>query len=199
MTDSSVPASTGDMTGYEVVVAVTGGIAAYKTCYVVSGLVKRGCGCSVAMTKAATRFVGTVTFQALAGRRVLTSLWDAEEQHDHQHIRLADVADLLVIAPATANIIGKIASGIADDLVSTTVMSVDCPVLLAPAMNVRMWENPVVRRNVERLRSLGYNFVGPEAGRLSCGATGIGRMAEPDAIISAVAGLLTANPPKSKT
>lgn len=186
-----------DLTGYEVLIAVTGGIAAYKTCHVVSRLVQRGCGCTVVMTDAATRFVGPMTFQALTARRVFTSLWDADERTDHQHIRLPELADLIAIAPATANIIGKIASGIADDLVSTTVMSADSPVLLAPAMNVRMWDNPVVQQNVERLRSLGLHIVDPESGWQSCRSRGVGRMAEPEDIINAIVKLLKANPPKS--
>jgi phosphopantothenoylcysteine decarboxylase len=197
MTESADTPPSGDLAGYEVLVAVAGGIAAYKTCTVASRLVQRGCGCSVVMTDAGTRFVGPVTFQALTGRRVFTSMWDADERHDHRHIQLPELADLIVVAPATANIIGKIASGIADDLVSTTIMSADSPVLLAPAMNARMWSNPVVQQNVERLRSLGYHFVGPESGWLSCGTTGVGRMAEPEAIVDAIAELLKAKPPKS--
>ncbi|MBN1342439.1 MAG: phosphopantothenoylcysteine decarboxylase [Phycisphaerae bacterium] len=198
MADSTQPAPPEqDLGGYELLLAVTGGIAAYKVATVASKLVQRGCGVTVAMTEAATRFVGPVTFQALTGRRVFTSLWDADERHDHSHIRLTEAADLLAVAPATANIIGKIATGIADDLVSTSVLSADSPVLLAPAMNDRMWGNPIVQQNVERLRSLDYHFVGPKSGWLSCRARGIGRMAEPETIIETIAKLLTATPPKS--
>lgn len=183
--------------GYEVVVGVCGGIAAFKTCHVVSQLVQQRCGVSVAMTEAATRFVGPLTFQALSGRQVFTSQWEPGDRYDHQHIRLTDAADLIVVAPATANIIGKAASGIADDLVSTLIISADSPVLMAPAMNARMWSNPIVQGNVERLRSVGYHFVGPEAGWLSCRTVGMGRMAEPEAILDAVIKLLTTRPPKS--
>ncbi len=200
MTDSAGPQPPEqDLAGYEVVLGVTGGISAYKTCQVVSRLVQRGCGVTVIMTEAAIRFVGPVTFQALTGRRVYTSLWEADSGHDHQHIRLSDRADLLVIAPATANIIGKMASGIADDLVSTTAMSADSPILLAPAMNARMWAHPVVQQNVERLRSIGVHLVGPERGWLSCRSEGVGRMSEPEAILDAVVKLLTASAPKSHT
>ncbi len=199
MSDSAPPQpAQGALDGYEVLLAVTGGIAAYKTCHVVSGLVQRGCGVTVAMTEAATRFVGPVTFQALSGRRVFVSLWDADERHDHRHIQLTERADLFVVAPATANLIGKMASGIADDLVSTMALSVDSPVLLAPAMNARMWSHPAVQQNVDRLRSLGIHMIGPEAGWLSCGSSGMGRMSEPDAILDAVVKLLTAAPPKSR-
>ena len=195
--NSRQPAQT-DLVGYESIVAVTGGIAAYKTCTVVSRLVQRGCGVNVAMTEAGTRFVGPVTFQALAGRPVLASMWDADDRRDHPHIRLTEAADLFVIAPATANIIGKIASGIADDLVSTMAMSAASPVLLAPAMNARMWNNPVVKQNVERLGAMGHHFVGPESGWLSCREVGVGRMSEPDSIVEAAVKLLTASPPKSQ-
>jgi phosphopantothenoylcysteine decarboxylase/phosphopantothenate--cysteine ligase len=188
-----------NLEGYEALVAVCGGIAAFKTCHVVSRLVQQRCGVSVVMTEAATRFVGPLTFQALTGRTVFTSQWEASERYDHQHIRLTDMADLMVIAPATANIIGKAASGIADDLVSTMIVSADSSVLMAPAMNARMWSNPVVQQNVERLRSLGYHFVGPEAGWLSCRTIGMGRMADPDLIFDTVVKLLTAKPPKSRT
>lgn len=205
MSDASIPESADlsdqsgarDLAGYEVLVGVTGGIAAYKTCTVVSRLVQRGCGVTVIMTEAATHFVGPATFQALTGRAVFTSMWVSGDRHDHQHIRLPELADLIVIAPATANIIGKIACGIADDLLSTTVMSADSPTLLAPAMNVRMWSNPVVQQNVERLAELDYHFVGPERGWLSCRSSGQGRMSEPEAIVEAVVALLRQAEPKS--
>ncbi len=205
MSDASIPepgdlaerSAMQDLVGYEVLVGVTGGIAAYKTCTVVSRLVQRGCGVTVVMTEAATHFVGPATFQALTGRRVFTSLWTADDRFDHQHIRLPELADLIVIAPATANIIGKIAGGIGDDLLSTTVMSADSPTLLAPAMNARMWSNPIVQANVERLSELEYHVVGPERGWLSCRSSGQGRMSEPEAILEAAVNLLTLCQPKS--
>lgn len=183
-----------DLAGHEVVVGVSGGIAAYKTAEVVSRLVQRGAGVTVAMTAAAREFVGPVTFQALSGRRVLTSLWTPEEPSDVQHIRRTEQAGLLLLAPATANLIGKIAAGIADDIVTTLVISAASPVLIAPAMNARMWENVVVQSNVARLRELGFHFVGPGEGWLACRTVGAGRMAEPPEILDAAVALLQAAP-----
>ena len=185
-----------DLVGYEVLLAVCGGIAAYKVCEVASRLTQRGAGVTVAMTKAATRFVGPVTFQALTGRRVLTSMWHEHDGAGVPHISLTDAADLMLIAPATANIIGKIASGIADDLVSTLAASAALPVVLAPAMNERMWNSPIVQRNVAALTELGYVSVGPREGWLACRGVGPGRMAEPNEILDAVIPSLTAKPAK---
>ncbi len=186
-----------DLDGYETLVAVCGGIAAYKVCQVVSELVQRGAGVSVAMTKAARKFVGSVTFQALTGRPVLEGLWSSAEPADIQHIERTDAADLILIAPATANIVGKIAAGIADDLVSTLVISAVSPVVLAPAMNNHMWANPVVQENVTRLESRGFLLVGPGEGWLACGSVGMGRMAEPAEILEVVTATLKARPPKA--
>lgn len=172
------------------VVAVCGGISAYKVCEVVSRLVQRGAGVTVAMTKAARKFVGPITFQALSGRPVLTSLWHAQDASDVRHIALTGAADLLLVAPATANMIGKIAGGIADDVVSTLVMSSASPVVLAPAMNDRMWQNPVVQRNVESLSAVGHRIVGPGEGWLACRSVGAGRMAEPEEILDLVVPML---------
>ncbi len=188
------PDAHGDLAGREVLVCVCGGIAAYKVAYVVSGLVQRGAGVTVAMTDAATRFVGPLTFQALSGRGVLTSLWEAPEPTDAQHIRATDHARLIIVAPATANTIGKVAGGLADDIVSTLVMSAACPVLFAPAMNARMWSNPIVAANVERLRGVGYHFLGPGEGWQACRSIGTGRMVEPGDILAAAEQLLRAQP-----
>ncbi len=185
-----------DLAAYEVIVAVCGGIAAYKVCESVSRLAQRGAGVTVAMTKAARRFVGPVTFQALTGRKVLTSLWRADHPQDVQHISLTDAADVMVVAPATANIIGKVASGIADDLVSTLIVSGSSPVIMAPAMNERMWANPIVQSNVARLTEHGYRFLGPGEGWLACRSVGPGRMVEAQEITEAVSALLKAAPPK---
>jgi len=182
--------ATGDLAGYEVVLGVGGGIAAYKTCSVVSRLVQRGCVVTVAMTESGTRFVTPLTFQSLTHRQVFTSMWAVEGYYDPQHLALTESADLFLVAPCTANLIGKFATGIADDLVSTLMMARDCPALLAPAMNTRMWENPIVRRNVATLRELGYVFVEPAEGWLACGTVGRGRMAKPETIIDAVVALL---------
>lgn len=187
---------TDELTGYEVVVGVCGGIAAYKTAALVSALVQRGAGVTVAMTAAAKHFVGPLTFEALTARQVFTSPWESTAYFDPQHIRLSEGADLMVIAPATANIIGKIAHGLADDLVSTMVMSAACPVLLAPAMNTRMWENPIVQDNVKSLAARGYLMVPPGEGWLACRTIGAGRMAEPDEILARTIELLKQKPPK---
>ena len=196
MSSTSDPSVHGNLERYEVIVGVSGGIAAYKACEVVSKLVQSGAGVTVAMTRAARKFVGPVTFQALTGRDVLSSLWDFDERCGVRHITLTSAADLMLIAPATANIIGKIAGGIADDLLSTLVISADSPVVLAPAMNDRMWSNPIVKGNVSRLAELGYRFVGPGEGWLACGTLGPGRMAESHEIFEVIVGMLKANPPK---
>ncbi|HPD30706.1 MAG TPA: flavoprotein [Phycisphaerae bacterium] len=193
--DQSAPAK--DLADYEVLIGVAGGIAAYKVCQVVSRLVQRGCGVTVAMTDAAARFVTPLTFRSLTRRQVFTSMWQAEGYYDPQHLALTERADLFLIAPATANLIGKFACGIADDLVSTLMVGRDCPAVLAPAMNTRMWENPVVQRNVKTLRELGYQFIDPVEGYLACGALGAGRMAEPEVIVDKVARLLKSNLPRA--
>jgi len=171
--------------GREILVGVTGGIAAYKTADLVSRLVQEGAAVSVVMTEHAQRFVGTPTFQALSRRPVYTDLF-AEGAYDADHIALADRAEAAVVAPATANVIGKLAAGIADDLLSTVLVALRVPVILAPAMNEAMWNHPAVQANVETLRRRGVRFVGPEEGRLACGTEGPGRMAEPQTILDAV-------------
>jgi len=174
----------------EVLVGVTGGIAAYKAAALVSRLVQAGAATNVVMTEHATRFVGPLTFQTLTGRPVHTDQFAAPETYHADHIALADRAEIVVVAPATANCLGKLAHGIADDLLSTVLLAVECPVLLAPAMNVRMWDHPAVQANVKLLESRGVHFVGPEEGRLACGVTGPGRMAEPETILAAIIEIL---------
>jgi len=186
-----------DLTGYELVVGVSGGIAAYKVCTVVSRLVQSGCGVTVAMTEAGTRFVGPLTFQSLTARQVFTSLWQSEGYFDPQHLRLTEAADLLLVAPATANVIGKFAAGIADDLVSTLMLGRDCPALLAPAMNTRMWDNPILQQNLAKLRELGFGVIEPGEGWLACRAEGKGRMAKPKTIIEQVTERLKRQPPRN--
>ena len=188
-----------NLDGYEVVIGVTGGIAAYKACAVVSALVARKCGVSVVMTEAATRLVGPPTFAALTGRKVHTDLFTDPGSWEMNHIALADRADVMLIAPATANMIGKIACGIADDLLSTTAITADCPLLIAPAMNTRMWNNPAVAANVRTLIERGVELIGPAVGRLACGTEGAGRMSEPDDIFQAATDLLMRKPPKSRS
>lgn len=184
--------------GREVLVGVTGGIAAYKTATLVSRLVQAGAAVTVVMTEAAGRFVGPLTFQTLSGRPVYSDLWAPPESVRADHVGLAEVAELVVVAPATANLLGKFAHGIADDLLSTLLLAVDTPVIVAPAMNERMWRHPAVQANCQMLRSRGVRFVGPAQGHLACGAVGEGRMAEPEEILASVARLLGETPPKTK-
>ena len=176
--------------GKRVVVGVTGGIAAYKTAMVVSRLVQRGAEVRVVMTESAAQFVTPLTFQTLSGQAVALDMWQRSESFRGSHIALADWAEACVIAPATANIMAKIAHGLADDLLSTTVLAIEAPLLLAPAMNDRMWHKAAVQENVARLGKWGYHFVGPAEGHLACGTVGQGRMAEPEEIISALESLL---------
>lgn len=171
------------MEGVNVVLGVTGGIAVYKACDLVSRLKKLGANIDVIMTKSATEFVAPLTFQSLALNRVVTDMFDAPQTWDIEHISLAKKADIFVIAPATANIIGKIAGGIADDMLSTTVMATRAPVLIAPAMNTQMYENPIVQENIRKLKALGYYFVEPESGRLACNDVGKGKLANPEEIL----------------
>ncbi len=170
----------------EVALGVTGSIAAYKACDLASRMVAEGIGVRVVMTRAALRLVGAASFQAVSGNPVVTSVFHLDSPGGMQHIALADACAMLVIAPATADVIGKLASGIADDALTTLALSVDCPKLLAPAMNPRMWANSILQENVARLAKHGWAFVGPEEGRVACGATGVGRMAEPAAVLDAV-------------
>jgi len=178
------------LAGKTIILGVTGGIAAYKAAEICSTLVKGGASVHVVMTEHATHFIGPITFRALTGNEVITGLWDEPDEYEITHVSLPDKADVFLIAPATANILGKVASGVADDMLSTMIMATAVPVIFAPAMNFKMWENPVTKANVERLQSLGYIFVGPEKGRLACGAEGVGRLADPRKIVQAVIGCL---------
>lgn len=193
------PAGGAKLQGYEVLICVTGGIAAYKSAVVVSQLVQAGAGVTVAMTRNARRFVGPLTFQALSGRTVLQSLWREVAPGQINHLRASEIADLCLVAPATANCLGKLAGGIADDLVSSMLLGLNCPVLLAPAMNERMWQHPAVQRNVGFLREQGFAFVGPEAGWQACRAVGPGRMSEPEALLAAVREQLRTAAPRSSS
>jgi len=174
-----------------IVLGVTGGIAAYKAADLTSTLVQAGAEVRVVMTESGARFVTPLTFETLSRRPVHLDLWRTEGDFNPAHVALADWADLVVVAPATADIIGKLAAGIADDLLSTLLLSVDVPILMAPAMNTRMWNNPVVRGNVARLESIDVHLVGPGEGYLACGAVGKGRLAEVPDIIDAVTALLS--------
>lgn len=190
---SDTPQTPGRLDKRHIVVALSGGIACYKTATVVSRLVQQGATVRVLMTEAATRFVTPLTFQSLSGQSVLTSIWQADDRPDSQHVGIARWAELMVIAPATANTIGRIANGLCDDVVSlaATALPSQTPLLLAPAMNSDMWESPAVQRNVTRLAEQpNVTLVGPEQGWQACRTVGQGRMSEPDAIVTALTNLL---------
>lgn len=168
-----------------ILLGVTGSIAAYKACEIVSRLCGRGAQVTVVMTAAAQEFVGPATFRTLSGNQVITHMFIENERHNPLHVSLAEKADLLLIAPATANVIGKLASGIADDILSCLALACRCPILIAPAMNDAMYTHPVVQRNIRTLKDIGYRFVGPVKGRLASGKIGLGRMEDVDAIVEA--------------
>ncbi len=174
----------------EILLGVTGGIAAYKAATIVSRLRQRDCGVTVVMTESATELVGPKTFEALSNRPVQIDVFHSNRIH--AHIELARDADLFCIAPATANILAKAAHGIADDLLSTLILSFDGPLLLAPAMNATMWKKPAVQRNVRQLLEDGVRIIGPESGFLSCGELGTGRMSEPEMIVEEIMNILGA-------
>lgn len=180
------------MNGREIVVGVTGGIAAFKTAALVSQLVQGGAGVTVVMTEAAERFVGAATFAALTGRPVARAIFDEAQYPLGAHITLAERAELLVVAPASADFLAKAALGLADDLLSTLYLAFTGRVLLAPAMNTAMWEKAAVQRNITQLRADGALFVEPGSGWLSCRQVGAGRMAEPETIHGAIHDLLAA-------
>ena len=172
-----------NLTGRNIVLGVTGGIAAYKSAEIVSRLRHSGANVHVIMTKNATEFVAPLTFQTLSSNQVVTDTFTAPEYWNVEHVALAKLADVFVIAPATANIIAKMANGIADDMLSTTVLATKAPVLAAPAMNTGMWTAPATIQNIRVLRERGVEFIGPESGMLACGDEGTGRMSEPEQIV----------------
>lgn len=162
-----------------VLLGVTAGIAAYKAVDLASKLTAGGAKVNTVMTASACKLIGPKSFEAVTCSMVFTSLWSADSEYNISHINLVDWADIVVVTPATANIIGKIANGICDEILSTTLCSCwQKPSLLAPAMNEMMWENPAVQRNLEVVREMGFEIVGPEKGRLACGTEGVGRMSE---------------------
>ncbi len=174
--------------GKTIIIGVCGGIAAYKICGLVSALKQAGAVVDVVMTRNAQKFVTPLTFQSLSGRPVHTDMFAAVEAGNWEidHIALAKSADLIVIAPATANVLGKLANGLADDLLTATVLAAKVPVLLVPAMNTGMWENAIVRDNVKKLGKFGFRFLGPVKGKLACGDSGNGRMIAPDKILEEI-------------
>ncbi|MGB3367623.1 MAG: bifunctional phosphopantothenoylcysteine decarboxylase/phosphopantothenate--cysteine ligase CoaBC [Acidaminobacteraceae bacterium] len=176
--------------GKNVVLGVTGGIAAYKAADIASRMRKLGINVNVIMTKGATQFVTPLTLQSISQNYVVTDMFEDPKTWDVEHIALAKKADVFLIAPCTANVIGKINAGIADDMLTTTLMATKAPVLIAPAMNTNMYENPITQRNIESLKELGYNFVAPAFGRLACGDTGAGKLEDTEIIVERTVDLL---------
>ena len=175
--------------GRRIVVGVCGGIAAYKTCHVVSALAQQGAEVTVAMTEAATRFVTPLTFQALSGRPVFTSQWDQFDDADPQHVRLAHDLDVVLVAPCTMNTAARLVAGFADDAVTSILAAVDrsrVPVLLAPSMNAEMWNQPATRRNIEALGKDGFTVIEPAEGWQACRRSGPGRLPEPEELLEQV-------------
>ncbi len=182
------------LTGKRILLGLTGGIAAYKAAELTRLLGRAGADVRVAMTEAATRFVTPLTFQALSGQPVWTDLWDPRVQDGMGHIELSRDRDLIVVAPASADFLAKLANGAADDLLSTLCAARRCPLLVAPAMNVEMWQNAATQRNVARLREDGVRLAGPAAGEQACGEVGLGRMLEPAQILAEIEALLGPRP-----
>ena len=183
-----------DLQGKRILVGVTGGIAAYKTCTLVSRLAQAGAVVTVAMTESATKFVGPLTFQALSARPVYTSAWEHIESQDPQHIALAKGLDVAIVAPCTMDCLAKLAAGVTEDVVCLTLSAVDrdkTPVLLCPSMNEVMWNQPSTRRNVQILRADGFKLVEPASGWQACRAVGPGRMPEPEALLELIVAAAT--------
>ncbi len=175
-----------ELQGKRILLGVTGGVAAYKAALLLRMLTSAGARVQVVMTEAATRFVTPVTFQALSGLPVYVDQWDAREANNMAHINLSRDADAILVAPASANFLARVAQGLADDLLTTLVLARDCPLLVAPAMNRQMWENPATQRNVALLRQDGVTCLGPVSGQQACGEEGEGRMLEPEDICEAL-------------
>ncbi|MDQ1316750.1 MAG: phosphopantothenoylcysteine decarboxylase / phosphopantothenate---cysteine ligase, partial [Candidatus Poribacteria bacterium] len=179
-----------ELKGKTILIGVTGGIAAYKAVDVVSRLVKLGATVNVIMTRNATMLVQPLTFRYISRNPVVVDMFDEPESWKPEHILLADKADVFVIAPATANIIGKLAHGIADDMLSTTALAIRCPALIAPAMNCNMYDNPILQANIDILRKYHFEFIEPEYGMLACGYEGKGRLADPEKIVDRIQQIL---------
>ena len=171
------------LSGKTVLLGVTGGIAAYKAAALASALVKQHAAVEVVMTENATKFVTPLTFEQLTGRRVAVDTFDRNFPHQVEHISLAQRTDLVIVAPATANVCAKLAHGLADDMLTTTVLACRCPKLIAPAMNTNMYENPVTQDNLDTLRRYGWEVIEPASGRLACGAVGTGKLPEPEELL----------------
>lgn len=192
--ESDSSACGGQLEGKKIILGVTGSIAAYKAAYLASGLTQRGADVHVVMTEHATQLIGPPTFWSLTRNPVILGMFDEPAHPEITHISLPESADLLLIAPATANIIGKLASGLADDMLSTMALAARCPKVIAPAMNASMYTNPVVVGNIDRLRNYDWIIIEPETGALACGEEGVGRLPEPDQIIRRVEEILLGGP-----
>ena len=188
-----------ELSGKTIVLGVSGGIAAYKAAELTRLLIKAGARVHVVMTENGARFVTPTTFQALSGNPVWTDPWDDRRANNMSHIDLTRSADALLIAPATANVLAKLANGLADDLLSTLALARDCPLLLVPAMNKQMWGNPATQRNVAQLRADGVTIIGPDAGEQACGEVGEGRMSEPEVVREALIAFFQPKPLAGKT
>jgi len=184
--------------GKTILVGVTGGIAAYKAASLTSKLKSLGAKVEVVMTRNAVRFITPLTLQVLSENAVHVEMFEPVTDYEVEHISLATRADLILIAPATANILGKVANGIADDLLSTVIMATKAPVVFAPAMNVNMYENPIVQENIAKLKGKGYHFIEPEEGRLACGYRGKGRLANLQKILTRVEEILQTSKERKK-
>ena len=171
------------LTGKTILLGITGGIAAYKSAALTSALVKLHANVEVVMTENATKFITPLTFEQLTGRKALVDTFDRNFTHQVEHISLADRTDLVIVAPATANVCAKLAHGLADDMLTTTILACKCPKLIAPAMNTNMYENPVTQDNLQLLRKYGWNVIEPASGRLACGAVGKGKMPDPELLV----------------
>lgn len=173
-----------------IIFGISGGIAAYKSCEVVRGLVKAGADVHVVLTKAGAQFVTPLTLQALSGNPVHTEMFSLVQEAEIGHISLADRADMVLVAPASADIIAKVACGICDELLQTVICATKAPVVFAPSMNVHMWENLITQENIKRLKKLGYHFMEPASGDLACGYQGKGRLPEPEEIMKHIEKIL---------
>jgi len=174
------------MRNRNVLLGVCGGIAAYKSCELVRAFVKSAANVDCILTKAGAEFITPLSLQTLSGNPVHTDMFQLIEESNVRHISLADKADLVLVAPATADIIAKVANGICDDLLTTIICATKAPVLFAPSMNVNMWKNPITQNNIQKLKEYGYRFIEPDEGMLACGYEGKGRLAKIDTIVNTV-------------
>ena len=176
-----------------IIIGITGGIACYKVCEIITHLVRAGANVEVIMTKNATEFITPLTIETLSKHKVILDMFEKKSHVEVEHISLARKADLIVVVPATANIIGKVANGIADDMLSTTIMATTSKVVFAPAMNNEMYNNPIVQNNINKLKNYGYHFIAPIEGNLACGYKAVGKLANKNTLIEKIENLLKEN------